>query len=129
DDIRVFTGAGAATDGVLKAIINRDTSNVKVINNTGSAVSLRGYSIRSAAGAFNEPNAHFKADTDPNWIQFTAANATGDLSEGHKTSFNLAQGGNIDLGNNVWRKFYQDTSDVSFQYLVAGNDNPIPAIV
>ena len=128
DDIRVFTGGAPTTDGVLKAVIDRTTSNVKIVNNTGAAVSLRGYSVLSKAGAFNETNANFKADTDPNWIQFTAPNGTGDLSEGNKSSFSLAQGASIDLGNNVWRKFYQDKSDVSFQYLVAGNDNPIPAI-
>lgn len=129
DNLRVFTGASAATDGVLRAIIDRTTSDVKIVNNTGTTVSLRGYSLRSSAGAFNEPNAVFKADSDSNWVQFTAPNATGDLSEGHKSSFSFAAGGNIDLGNNVWRKYFQDTSDITFEYLVAGNDNPIPAIV
>lgn len=129
DNLRVYTGAAAATDGVLRAIIDRTTSDVKIVNNTGAAVSLRGYSLRSSAGAFNEPNAAFKADSDSNWVQFTAPNATGDLSEGHKSSFSFAAGGTIDLGNNVWRKYYQDSSDLTFEYLMAGNDNPIPAIV
>lgn len=129
DNIKVYTGAAPAGDGVLRALIDRNTSNVKIVNNTGATVSLRGYSLQSAAGAFNEPNAVFKADSDPNWVQFTAPNATTDLSEGHKTNFALANGGSIDFGNNVWRKFYQDASDITFQYLVAGNDNPIPAIV
>lgn len=66
DDIKVFTGAAPAGDGVLRAIVDRTTSNVKIVNNTGAAVSLRGYSLRSSAGAFNEPNATFKADSDPN---------------------------------------------------------------
>lgn len=129
DDIKVFTGAAPAGDGVLRAIVDRTSGNVKIVNNTGAAVSLRGYSLVSGKGAFNEPNATFRADSDPNWVQFTAPGATGDLSEGHKTSFSLAAGGTIDFGNNVWRKFYEDSSDISFNYLVAGNDNPIPAIV
>jgi hypothetical protein len=129
DNISVYTGGAPASDGVLRAVIDRGTSNVKVVNNTGAAVSLRGYSLQSAAGAFNEANAAFLADGDPNWIQLTAPNATGDLSEGHLGTHNLANGGMINLGNNVWRKYYQDLSDVSFQYLVAGNDEPIPGIV
>lgn len=129
DDIKVYTGATPAADGVLRAIVDRNSGNVKIVNNTGAAVSLRGYSLLSANGAFNEANAAFRADSDPNWVQFTAPGATGDLSEGHKTSFSLAAGASIDFGNNVWRKFYQDASDISFQYLVAGNDNPIPALV
>lgn len=129
DNISVFTGAAGGADGVLRAIVDRGTSNVKIVNNTGAAVSLRGYSLLSSAGAFNEANAAFLADSDPNWVQLTAPNATSDLSEGHLSSSNLANGGMINLGNNVWRKYFQDTSDVTFQYLVAGNDDPIPAIV
>ncbi len=72
DNINVFTRRGAATDGVLRAIVDRNTSNVKIVNNTGEAVSLRGYSLRSAAVRFNEPNATFLADSDPNWVQLTA---------------------------------------------------------
>ena len=129
DDIKVFTGAAAGTDGVLRAIVDRSTNNVKIVNNTGATVSLRGYSLRSAAGAFNEANAAFLADGDPNWIQLTAPGATGDLSEGHLSSSGLAAAGMINLGNNVWRKYFQDSSDVTFQYLVAGVDAPLSGIV
>jgi hypothetical protein len=129
DNISVYTGAAAGSDGVLRAIVDRATSNVKIVNNTGAAVSLRGYSLRSAAGAFNEPNATFLADSNANWVQLTAPNATGDLSEGHLSSSSLANSGMINFGNNVWRKYYQDSSDISFEYLVAGNDDPIPGIV
>jgi hypothetical protein len=129
DNISVYTGAAGASDAVLKAVIDRNTSNVRIVNNTAAAVSLRGYSLRSSAGAFNEANAVFLADTDPNWVQLTAPNAKNDLSEGHLSSFNLASGNAINFGNNVWRKYYQDLSDLSFQYLVAGVDNPIPGIV
>ena len=60
DNISVYTGGAPASDGVLRAIVDRNTSNVKIVNNTGAAVSLRGYSLLSAAGAFNEPNAVFQ---------------------------------------------------------------------
>ena len=63
DDIKVYTGASARWDGVLRAIIDRNTSNVKIVNNTGAAVSLRGYSLRLRPAHFNEPNAVFKADS------------------------------------------------------------------
>ncbi|MEX0613062.1 MAG: hypothetical protein WD229_13155, partial [Pirellulales bacterium] len=127
DNISVYTGGAPASDAVLRAIVDRDTNNVKILNNTGAAVNLRGYSLRSANGAFNEPNATFLADSVANWIQLTAPNATGDLSEGHLSSASLANGGMINFGNNVWRRYFQD--DVTFQYLVAGNDDPIPGIV
>jgi hypothetical protein len=129
DDISVYTGGAPTTDGVLRAVVDRNSSNVKIVNNTGQAVSLRGYSLRSAAGAFNEANAAFLADSNANWVQLTTPNATSDLSEGHLSSFNLANGGTINFGNNVWRKYYQDTNDLTFQYLVAGNDNPVPGII
>jgi hypothetical protein len=102
DNLSVFTGAGAATDNVLRAIIDRSTSNVRIVNNTGEAVSLRGYSLRSGAGALDEANATFLADSDPNWVQLTKPNATSDLSEGHLSSFSFANNGTIDFGNNVW---------------------------
>jgi hypothetical protein len=129
DNISVYTGAAGASDSVLKAIVDRGTSNVRIVNNTGAPVSLRGYSIRSSAGALNEGNAAFLADSDPNWVQLTAPNSKNDLSEGHLSSHNLASGSDINFGNNVWRKYYQDLSDLTFQYLVAGVDNPIPGIV
>lgn len=129
DNISVYTGSSPASDGVLRAIIDRNTSNVRIVNNTGATVNLRGYSLRSSAGAFNEANAAFLADSDPNWIQLTAPNATGDLSEGHLSSYSLANSGSINLGNNVWRKYFVDSGDITFEYLIAGNDNPIPGIV
>ena len=127
DNVQVYTGT--APDLALRAIVDRGTGNVRIVNNTGQDVSLRGYSVRSAAGAFNEANATFLADSNPNWVQLTTPNATSDLSEGHLASANLANGGIINFGDNVWRKFYQDTADTSFQYLVAGNGNPIPGII
>ena len=127
DNVQVYTGT--APDLALRAIVDRGTGNVRIVNNTGQDVSLRGYSVRSAAGAFNEANATFLADSNPNWVQLTTPHATSDLSEGHLASANLANGGIINFGDNVWRKFYQDTADTSFQYLVAGNGNPIPGII
>lgn len=128
DNLRVFTGSGSGTDGVLRAIIDRTTSNVKIVNNTGAAVDLRGYSIESAAGAFNEANATFLADSDPNWVQLTNPNTGSDLSEGHLDTGSLANGGTINFGDNVWRKYFADSSDVTFQYLSSGDD-PITGIV
>jgi hypothetical protein len=129
DNISVFTGAGGASDGVLRAIVDRGTSNVRIVNNTGEAVNLRGFSLRSAGGALNESTATFLSSSDPNWIQLTAQNATNDLSEGHLASHNFATGGAINFGDNVWLKSHRDSGDISFSYLIAGFDAPIPGIV
>ena len=129
DNLKVFTGAAPAADGALRAVIDRNTGAVKIVNNTGQTVSLRGYSLRSTAGTFDEANASFLADSDPNWLQATRLDdPANDLSEIHLTSDDLPNQAEIDFGN-VWRKFYRDSSDISFQYLVDGNDEPIHGII
>jgi len=129
DNLQVFTGDAPASDGALRAIVDRLTGNVRIVNQTGSAVQLRGYSIRSNAGVFDEANAAFLADSDPNWIQATRlGDPANDLSEIHLTSAALANQGQINFGN-VWQKFYRDSSDIHFDYLIEGSDQPIQGIL
>ena len=136
DNLQVFTGAAPAADGVLRATIDRGTGAVKIVNNTGSAVNLRGYSIVSSAGTFDEAGAAFLSDADPNWLQATQlGDASNDLSEIHLTSDVLSNQEQIAFGN-VWVKFYRDigadiesTPDVSFEYLTAESDEPVQGIV
>src|SRR5262245_48519601 len=129
DNLQVFTGTAPASDGVLRAIIDRNTGNVRIVNQTGSAVQLRGYSIRSFAGAFDEAGATFLSDTDPNWIQAKqVGDAANDLSEIHLNSAPLASQAQINFGN-VWEKFYRDAGDIRFEYLIEGDDQPIQGIL
>ncbi len=129
DNLKVFTGAAPAADGALRAIIDRETGSVKIVNNTGQAISLRGYSLRSTDGAFDEANATFLSQSDPNWLQATRlGDPANDLSEIHLTSADLANQAVINFGN-VWQKYYKDDSDIHFEYLVDGNDTPIQGIL
>jgi hypothetical protein len=127
DNLQVFTGAAPAVDGALRAVIDRDTGSVKIVNNTGETVSLRGYSLRSTAGTFDEENASFLSQTDSDWLQATKfGDLANDLSEIHLTSDDLPNQAEINFGN-VWQKYYRDEGDIRFEYLVEGNDEPIPA--
>lgn len=128
DNIQVFTGDAPPVVGTLKAVVDRDTNNVKIVNETDSPVDLRGYSIVSGVGAFDEENANFLAPAD-NWLQATnLGDESNDLSEVNLTSDTIGAGEEINLGN-VWRKFYRDESDISFEYLVVGQDTPIPGVL
>lgn len=129
DNLQVFTGASPASDAVLRLVIDRDTQEVTIENNTGAAIDLRGYSITSNAGVFDEANAAFLSGSDSGWLQATQlGDEANDLSEVHLTSDTLAAGESIALGA-VWGKYFEDESDVGFEYLTAGNDDPLPGII
>lgn len=129
DNLKVFTGDAPASDGALRAIIDRTTGNVRIVNQTGATVTLRGYSIRSSAGAFDEANAAFLSATTSGWLQATQlGDPANDLSEVHLTSAPLASSAQINFGN-VWRKFYRESSDIRFEYLIAGSNDPLQGIV
>lgn len=134
DNLSVFTGAAPATDSVLRAIIDRDTGEVKIVNNTGAAVDLRGYSLRSEDGAFDEAgvaaSGNFLSDSDSDWLQATIVGGeVNDLSEVHVDSDSLHASGEINFGLDAWLKHFRDEGDISFSYLVDGNDDQIPGIV
>jgi hypothetical protein len=127
DNLSMFTGDAPGQDGALRLIINRDTGSVKVVNNTGTTVNLRGYSIESRFGALNEDAATFLGDADPNWVVLNGPNSS-ELAEGHYNFSPLAANAEIDLGNS-WRKFYEDVNDISFQYSVEGVSGPKVGII
>ncbi|MCA9190005.1 MAG: PEP-CTERM sorting domain-containing protein, partial [Planctomycetales bacterium] len=124
DNIQVYTGSPVADEPVMRAVIDRDTGRVAVINNTGANVSLRGYSIVSKAGAFDDAQANFFSEIDSNWIQFTDPGSGKDISEGHKTTGTIAAGATFELGN-AWAKYFQDETDVEFTYLLPGSNEPV----
>ncbi|MEO1496218.1 MAG: PEP-CTERM sorting domain-containing protein [Planctomycetota bacterium] len=131
DNLQVFTGATPPADQVLRAIIDRDTQDVKIVNNTGEVVQLRGYSLTSNAGVFDEAAAAFLADGDSDWLQATiVGDEPNDLSEVHLSEFAMASGsaGDIEFGP-VWRKYFEDEQDVAFEYLVAGSNDPVQGLI
>ncbi|TWT87613.1 PEP-CTERM motif protein [Pseudobythopirellula maris] len=128
DNLEVFTGENPVSGLALKLVVDRDTNEVRIVNETGSPVDLRGYSVTSGAGAFEEAEASFMAPAN-NWLQATRLDdESNDLSELNLLSDALAADDSIEFGD-VWRRFYLDESDVAFEYLVAGSDEPIPGLV
>ena len=105
----------------LTLTINRDTGQITISNDTGTAQGINGYSIRSADGALDEAAYTPLADGDSNWVQFTDPGATGDLSEGHLTTDTINDGETISLGN-AWTKYIFEESDIKFKYLNAANE-------
>lgn len=127
DNMSMFDGNVPDQDGALRLVIDRDTQEVVIRNNTGSTVNLRGYSIESANGALDESVATYLADTDADWFVFDGPNSA-ELSEGHVDFDALPAGAEIQLGP-AWRKFYEDFSDISFVYSIEGIDGPQTGIV
>ena len=108
-----FEVGGASTLGLS---IDRDLRTVTVENNTGIDQVIRGYSIFSTDGALIEEVATFLADSDSEWVQFTAPGARSDLSEGHLTSYVFPNGASIELGA-AWLPYFLDETDIQFEYL------------
>ena len=134
DNINMFTGASPASDGALRLTINRDTGDVSIANNTPGTVNLRGYTIQSRFGTLNESAAAYLGETNSNW-QILDSPEHSELSEGYipnqyamPTFASNPTTGKISLGAS-WRKYHEDISDVTFQYLVAGNDKPVNGII
>ena len=110
---------GLTSTTVLRVDIDRDTGAVTLNNGLPAAQDVQGYAILSSAGTLSEANYTPLADGDANWVQFTAAGATSDLSEGHLATGSIAAGASISLDDGVdgaWLKWF-DESDITFEYL------------
>jgi hypothetical protein len=134
DNVNMFTGASPASDGALRLTIDRGTGQVSIANNTSGTVNLRGYSIQSRFGALDENAATYLGDANPNW-QILDSPEHSELSEGYipnqyavPTFASNPTLGKINLGAS-WRKYHEDISDITFQYLVAGSDKPVNGII
>lgn len=127
DNLNMFTGDVPDQDGALRLIIDRDTQQVTIKNNTAGTVNLRGYSIESNNGTLDESAANYMADTDSSWVILDNP-VSSELSEGNLDFEPLASQAEINLGT-AWRKFYADYSDIRFQYSVEGEDGPKIGIV
>lgn len=134
DNINMFTGASPASDGALRLTIDRGTGQVSIANNTSATINLRGYSIQSRFGTLDENAATYLADTNSDWVIFDSPEHS-ELSEGYvpnqyavPTFASNPTLGKINLGTS-WRKYHEDISDITFQYLVAGSDKPVTGII
>jgi hypothetical protein len=116
----------------LGITVNRDTGALTLVNQTGSPVSIKSYSITSAFEALEPANWRSIADNydagspgpnqlDPahHWSELTDPTANGDLSEADLQSaagFSLAHTRSVNLGNaGTW--IQNPTEDLVFQYI------------
>jgi len=119
DNIVISVTAGTPAPVVLGITIDRDTGAVSLTNDLASPQQIKAYSILSGAGALIEANYDALADSDSNWVEFTAAGATDDLSEGHLTTGVIAASTSMPLDdgvNGAWMQYF-DESDITFEYL------------
>lgn len=106
----------AVPDLFLKISIDRDTGAIQLINGTGAPQDVKGYSLVSDDGALLESAYTPLADSDSDWVQFTASGSLTDLSEGHLTADTLAVDASVSLGS-AWTQYYREADDLTFTYL------------
>ena len=123
----------------LKLVIDRDSGAMSIENNTGSNQNLIGYQITSATGALSQTGwtpvsgrldgaGDQSIDTD-NWLVVTQNGAVGDLSEVSLGTGVLDDGSQIELGPGTWAKFYEETTDIRFQYADGAGSSLIEGLV
>ena len=102
--------------------IDRDTGSLTLENNTDSSLDIVAYEILSAVGALDPGSWTSIADSDSNWIEFTAASDHDNLAEGKQPDLSgdtFANGATtISLGN-AWLQ--NPTEDVTMRLALADN--------
>ena len=126
DNLQAYTDQPGPRDPALKVVIDTNTNEVSIVNNTPNDVDLTGYQIVSEAGVFDESAATFMSDSSADWTQLTAPGAASDLSEG-VSGFNLASGASISLGS-AWVPYFEIQDDISMRYVVSGQTGPIEGL-
>ena len=120
-------------DTAMKLIVNRDTGNITLENNTGIPVDIAGLGIQSPVGALNASggwssvsgNYDNGGSVSPDaWTIFAENN--NDLSEGTLGTGTIAQGQTVDLGS-AWLRY--PTTDVRFEYLDANSGQTVSGLV
>ena len=119
-----------ALEATIRLNIDRDTGNMTLTNNTGSAIDMAGLSILSGSGALIPGNWLSISDnydegaaggvSNDEWLEFVASGS--ELGEGTLGVATLAQGQSVDLGN-AWQKFINE--DVQLEYLDASTGETI----
>ncbi|MBN1854771.1 MAG: PEP-CTERM sorting domain-containing protein [Pirellulales bacterium] len=124
-------------DETLKVVINRETGNALLTNNTGSSVDITGIGIRSIHGALMPGSwmsitDHYDAppgDQSVSSDAWTISSSTPlDLSEGTLGTGTLAQSQSVDLGN-IWGKYFAEGNDLTFEYLEAISGQTITGVL
>ncbi len=122
DLVSLFVGTN---DPAPKIVIDRDTGEISIANNTGSPLNFRGYAIESADGALVSSNWDSIAGTrdgstngdasvdDDAWVRFSDTLSKFELSEGSLDVATLANGDSITLSTNEggpgpWLEYYKD---------------------
>lgn len=123
----------------MSLVIDRDTGNISLTNNTGALQNIVGYQIKSNNGALHPANARWKSiaenydanaapspgngSVDPNdsWVELTSPTSRDNLSELEPDGNGamLANGQAIDLGN-AWIKNLVE--DVTAEVLLASGE-------
>ena len=124
----------------LKLVVDRVSGSMTIENNTGVDQDLIGYQIISSAGAFNQAGwspvtgrldaaGDGSLDSDDNWVVGTAPDSASDFIELSLGTGTLPADSKIELGSGLWAKFYQENTDVSFQYADGAGDDPIDGAI
>ena len=98
---------------ILEAFVDRVTGEVRMENNSGAPLDIKGYSITSPDGSLNPANAAFLSDSDPNWIRLSSSTGN-DLSEAHLTTGTIADGASLVFGNGTWLQYYKEDVELKF---------------
>lgn len=123
----------------LKLVVNRETGQMTIENNTGIAQAIAGYQITSASGAFQRQSwtpiagrldaaGDQSLDADDRWLAFTAATSVSDLSEGSLGVGEVAAGMTVALGP-AWSKYYAEVGDLQFIYDGATSEEPLAGLI
>ena len=118
--------AGAEQEFQLKVLVDRDTGTMEIQNNTGAAIDIASYSIVSTAGTLNSDNWTSIADGDSNWDELTSTGSRTDLGEATVGSLSIANGGSIQLDNDIataWIQYFEE-NELSFSYEDVTTTNP-----
>lgn len=109
-------------DTALKLVVDRDSGQVTLTNNTGADVNFAGLGLLSNSGAWL-PGSWTSITTnydqggtvsaDP-WVEFSRS--ASDLSEGTLGTGTLSQGESISMGN-IWSQYFKENTDLRLEYL------------
>lgn len=118
DNIEVFAGVQApSSEFGLKAVVNRDTGEISLVNNSDRAAALSGYTIASVDGSLIPSGFNPLQGREANWVRLSTPTSKTDLSEGLTSGVrNVLPGTTISLGQ-AWLQSPDEIGDLSFRYL------------
>jgi len=128
-------------DPVMKVVVNRDSGNISLVNNTTSTVEIAGMGILSADGSLDATNwtsisgnyddgnggANNVSPSGEVWELF--ASSSTELSEGTLGTGTLTPGQSVDLGDGAWRKHFNESDDLTFEFLLADSNETVSGLV